>query len=302
MYIRKWQLVVCAVFLARPALADIIFFSTGNPDGKMAAATQPSSTGKFEIETGDDFALTAQSLINSATFTGLLSGGTHIGQVVVEIYQVFPADSNVARTSGPPTFSTPQVPTRVNSPADVELDDRNTALGNLTFTTTPLNTNFVAANSVQPGGIHPEPHQTTGGNGPVTGEEVQFNVTFTTPFNLPAGHYFFVPQVQVTDASGTFYWLSAPRPIVPPGTPFPAGFTDLQAWTRDQFLDPDWLRIGTDIVGGTTPPTFNMTFSLNGTTATPEPSSFLLIGSVGVIVAARFRRLGAIRARTRKRA
>ena len=48
--------------------------------------------------------------------------------------------------------------------------------------------------------------------------------------------------------SGDFYWLSAPRPIVPPGTPFPAGFTDLQEWIRNEDLAPDWLRVGTDIV------------------------------------------------------
>ena len=70
-------------------------------------------------------------------------------------------------------------------------------------------------------------------------------------------------------------WLSAPRPIVPPGTPFSP---DLQAWTRDQFLDPDWLRVGTDIVGGTPAPTFDMTFSLTGETV-PEPSSYVLLGS-----------------------
>jgi hypothetical protein len=285
----KWQLAVFAMFLARPALADIISFSTGNPDGKMAAATRPDSPGKFEIETGDDFVLTSEGLINSATFTGLLSGGTKIGEVKVEIYRVFPADSNVARTSGPPTFSTPEVPTRVNSPADVEFADRDTAAGSLTFTTTELNASFMAANSVAPGGIHPQPGQTTGGNLAVTGEEVLFNVNFSTPFDLPADHYFFVPQVELTDAAGNFFWLSAPRPIVPPGTPFPAGFTDLQAWTRDQFLDPDWLRIGTDIVGGATPPTFNMTFSLSGATV-PEPSSFVLLGSVAVFIAAGFRR------------
>jgi hypothetical protein len=42
---------------------------------------------------------------------------------VVEIYRVFPKDSDVGRTSGPPTFSTPQVPTRANPPSDVELVD-----------------------------------------------------------------------------------------------------------------------------------------------------------------------------------
>jgi hypothetical protein len=289
MHIRIWQLAVFAMFLPTPLLADIFFFSTGSPDGRMAAATRPESAGKFEIETGDDFALTSETLINSATFTGLLSGGTMIGEVRVEIYRVFPADSNVGRTSGPPVFSTPEVPTRVNSPADVELADRDTATGNLTFTTTVLNPTFMAANSVTPGGIHPQPGQTTGGNGPVTGEEVVFNVNFTTPFDLPADHYFFVPQVQIKDTSGNFYWLSAPRPIVvPPGTPFPPGFTDLQAWTRDAALDPDWLRVGTDIVGGATPPTFNMTFSVNGTTV-PEPSSFVFLGSIAVFLAAGFR-------------
>ena len=53
---------------------------------------------------------------------------------------------------------------------------------------------------------------------------------------------------------------------MPPGTPFPDGFTDLQSWTRDQMLDPDWLRVGSDIVGPTpaTGPTFNAAFSLDG--------------------------------------
>src|SRR5215472_4434777 len=271
-----------AALLSVPAAADAFFFSTGNPDGLMAVATRPSTAGKFEIEAGDDFVLTSsRTIINSATFVGLLTNGATVGQVRVEIYRVFPNDSDVGRTSGPPTFSTPQVPTRVNSPSDVEFDDRDTASGNLSFTTTVLGT-FSASNSVQPGGIHPQPGQTTGGNGPIRGTEVQFNVTFSTPFNLPADHYFFVPQVVIVEPEGNFFWLSAPKPIVPPGTPFPAGFTDLQAWTRDQFLDPDWLRVGTDIVGppptGGPAPTFNMTFSLTGETV-PEPASYILLGS-----------------------
>ena len=276
-----------------PAAADPFIFSTGDPDGKIATASRPSSAGTFEIETGDDFFLTSETVINSATFVGLLTGGAtvaDIGEVRVEVYRVFPKDSDVGRTSGPPTFSTPQVPTRVNSPSDVEFDDRDTSPppGNLSFTPSDLGS-FSVLNSVQPGGIHPKPGQTTGGNGPTTGEEVQFNVTFTTPFDLPPDHYFFVPQVEVTDPSGNFLWLSAPRPIVPPGTPFPMGVTDLQAWTRDQFLDPDWLRVGTDIVGppptGGPAPTFNMTFSLTGETV-PEPASYILLGSALLALAA----------------
>jgi hypothetical protein len=266
--------------LAVPAVADPFFFSTGNTDGKIATASRPATAGKFEIESADDFAITSPTLITSATFTGLVTGtNPTIGQVVVEIYEVFPNLSNTARTSGPPTFSTPNVPTRVNSPSDVELDDRDSMNGNLTFTTSVLSTSFTAANSIQAGGI-PVPFVTpTGGTGSVTGEEVQFNVNFTTPFDLPftlpanSGHFFFVPQVEVT--GGDFLWLSAPRPIVPPGTPFPPGFTDLQSWTRDTALEPDWLRVGQDIVGGTT---FNATFSLTGVTV-PEPASLSLLGA-----------------------
>src|SRR5262249_38279930 len=108
-------------------------------------------------------------------------------------------------------------------------------------------------------------------NGPVTGEEVQFDVTFKVPFDLPAGHYFFVPQVGLSNKApdgADFLWLSAPKPIAPPATPFPAGVADLQTWMRDDPpLAPDWLRIGTDIIGGAA---FNASFSLSGETVPPK--------------------------------
>jgi hypothetical protein len=286
--------VLALLLLTAPVTATPFFFSTGNPDGKMATASRPDTAGKFEIESADDFVLTGLTSITSATFTGLLTGGAttaNIGEVRVEIYRVFPADSDVGRTSGPPTFSTPKVPTRVNSPSDVALVDRDTAPspGNLTFSTKDLGA-FSALNSVLPGGIHPTPGQTTGGNGSATGEEVEFDVTFTTPLSLPPDHYFLVPQVEITTQSGEFLWLSGPRPIVPPGTPFPAGSTDLQSWTRDQFLDPDWLRVGADIVGGgSSAPTFNATFSLTGNSI-PEPATWLLLG-LGVVSLVAWQRL-----------
>jgi hypothetical protein len=271
-----------AVMMPLPAAADPFFFSTGNPDGRIATAARPESAGKFEIESADDFGLTAQTSITGATFTGLLTGvAPNISQVVVEIYRVFPNDSDVGRTSGSPVFSTNQVPTRVNSPSDVAVDSRELSSGSLSLQTQALGS-FTANNSVQPGGIHPLPGQTTGGNGAVTGSEVTFSVNFTTPFNLAAGQYFFVPQVEVN--GGEFLWLSAPRPIVPPGTPFPSGFTDLQSWTRDQMLDPDWLRVGSDIVGPTpaTGPTFNAAFSLTGVSV---PAPIAGAGLPGLILA-----------------
>jgi len=63
-------------------------------------------------------------------------------------------------------------------------------------------------------GINAKPNQFTGGEGPVTGEEVQINVIFTTSVDLAAGHYFFRPEVLLS-IGNNFLWLSAPKPIVP---------------------------------------------------------------------------------------
>ena len=279
-----WGMFGLALFLASPAAADTFSFSTGNPDGLIGTLSRPASGAAIQTETADDFILSAPTtIINHATFTGLLPVGTpltNIQQVEIEFYHVFPNDSNVARTSGPPTFSTSQVPTRVNSPGDVEIASatRVSGLGgSLTFTQTILSPNFTVLNTVVNGiniGTPPTfSNVFTGGEGPVTGEEVAVNVTFTTPVVLPADHYFFRPEALLS--SGNFLWLSAPRPIVPPGTPFPSGFTDLQSWIRNDNLAPDWLRIGTDI---THQGPFNAAFSLNGNTV-PEPSTLLLLGS-----------------------
>jgi hypothetical protein len=255
--------------LTAPANADTIYNNLV-PNDQMAIATRPESAGKFEIEAGDDFLLSTSSSITTASFVGLIvpgaSGTPSISEVVAEIYRVFPNDSDSGRT--------PNVPTRMNSPSDVAFDSRDSAGSGLKFSSSVLFSSVTALNSVQPGGIHPSPNQTTLGNGPLTGQEVRIDLTFTTPFNLPSDHYFFVPQVAVTNG-GEFYWLSASRPISGAGTtPFAP---DLQAWTRDAFLDPDWLRVGTDIVGGSPAPTFNTAFSLEGTV--PEPSTLLLLGS-----------------------
>jgi len=236
-----------ALMLGTTASAAPFFFSTGDPDFRIATASRPESHGKIEIESADDFVLTSPTQLQQASFTGLLfkGGPGEIREVVVEIYRVFPNDSDTTRMI--------HVPTRTNSPSDVALDTRSSADGGLHFTVTVLNPHVEAANSVIDG-INPAPEQHTEGEGPVAGQEVRFDVVFDEPFDLPADHYFFVPQVRLRGKGGNFLWLSAPHPQ----------FTgDLQMWIRNGDLDPDWLRVGADIVGGTT---FNGSFSLSGET------------------------------------
>jgi hypothetical protein len=266
---------------ATTATADVFpfSFSTGDPDGKIATLSRTASAGKLETETADDFVTTHSTVINSATFTGLIVGGattTDIKDVEIELYHVFPVDS-----VNPPDG---RVVERKNSPSDNNFAASDSKLGTLSFTTTVLSPSFMAANSVV-NGINAAPNQFTGGEGSVTGIEVQFNVTFNTPFTLGADHVFFRPEVDL-GSSGDFLWLSAPKPTMPP---LFAG--DLQTWTRTDgpgALAPDWSRIGTDI---THQGPFNAAFSLTGLVV-PEPSTWamMLIGFGGLGFAAYSRR------------
>ena len=120
------------------------------------------------------------------------------------------------------------------------------------------------------------PGQTTRGNGPITGQEVLFTVNFTTPIDLPPDHYFFVPQVEVN--GGEFLWLSGTRPNLL----FPAGFTDLQSWTREQSL----IQIGSASERTSSEESstdFNAAFSLDGV-ETPLPGALPLFATgLGVL-------------------
>jgi hypothetical protein len=271
------------ILMSAPVSAGSFTFSTGNPDGKIATLSRIASTGKLETETADDFVTTETTVITNATFTGLLFGGAtpaNIANVEIELYHVFPIDSASSPTGQPPGH----VNTRVNSPSDNNFAAADGALGQLSFTTTVLNTSFMALNSVV-NGIHAAPNQFTGGEGAVTGQEVRFNVTFNTPFVLGPDHVFFRPEVDLGNA-GDFLWLSAPKPIVAPGTPFA---NDLQSWIRNDgvgALAPDWERIGTDV---TQQGPFNASFSLTGTTV-PEPASLLLLGTAVPVLAAWLRK------------
>src|SRR5579862_658075 len=262
---RKWMFLSLVICLGGSAAGGpVTLFSTGSPDGLLGALSRPGGTGILETETADDFILGQNALISGATFVGLLPTGaplSTISDVEIELYHIFPVDSNTART--------PNVPTRTNSPSDNQFAAFDETAGDISVTASILNPSFTVANSVV-NGIHASPNQFTGGEGAVTGEEVLFTIVFNHPFVVGAtDHDFFRPEVGLS--SGNFLWLSAPRPG-------PIFTGDLQAWARNANLDPDWLRIGTDIIGGSsTATTYNMTFSLSGT-AIPEPGSVLLLG------------------------
>jgi hypothetical protein len=236
----------------------------------MGAASRRASPGKLETETADDFTLDQTTVIGRATIVGLVPSGTQpqdIKEVEVEVYHVFPLDS-----ANPPSGN---VPSRANSPSDVEIDTATRAgnSGTLTFSTSVLNANFLVGNTV----VNNLKVATAppAGEGSTAGEEVEITITFTSPIILSAGHYFFRPEVLLS--SGDFLYLSAPKVIPAP--------KDLQAWIRNSNLAPDWLRIGTDIVGGATAPTFNMTFSLAGETL-PEAGTPGVPNCLGKTIAA----------------
>jgi hypothetical protein len=252
---------------ASPAAAATIY-NNDFPNDVVGLSTHQSDATGLEIEAADDFILKSPTSLTSATFTGLVPLGTKasdIEAVRVEIYRVFPKDSQ-----DPPSG---KVPTRMNSPSDVAFAERNSGT-DLTFSN-QVGLNNEVLSRVLNGNI------SVGGGtaGPLVGEQLRFLTNFTTPISLPSDHYFFVPQVQLK--TGEFLWLSAPRPIIdPPGTAFAP---DLQAWIRnDPSLAPDWLRVGTDIVGNTT---FNAAFSVDGTVVPePAPIAMLIAGLLAVAI------------------
>jgi hypothetical protein len=240
------------LLIAQLATAATFSFTPGDPDGKVGASTRPASPGKIETETADDFVLQQTTIINKATIKGLLPTDTDlkkIKDVEVEVYHVFPLDS--APFSG-------KVPSRTNSPSDVEIGSatRDANAGTLKFVPAIENASFSVDHTVV------NNLSVNAGELGMTGEEVEITITFTSPIILPAGTYFFRPEVSVNDANANFLLLSAPKPIVPPGNAF---LGDRQAWIRNSTLNPDWLRIGSpDIILNAG--TFNMAFALNGET------------------------------------
>src|SRR5215467_8539620 len=135
---------VLTLCLAAPLWAAPFFFATGTPDGLLGALSRRPSPGKVETETADDFLVQVPTVITKATIFGLLPAGTpldSIKDVEIELYHVFPLDS--APASG-------KVPTRNNSPSDVEIDTATRARSTGTLSTSPIVVNafFMVKNTV----------------------------------------------------------------------------------------------------------------------------------------------------------
>jgi len=138
--------VAAALLLAAPSLADYFFFSTGDPDGRLGAGVRVQTDTQIEIEAADDFILDRETILWHASFRGLLpldSDLSDIQTVVVEIYRIFPLDSDTEREI--------QVPTRMNSPSDNAFTERESFEGELIFDVTLVNPGSGVSNSVVDG-------------------------------------------------------------------------------------------------------------------------------------------------------
>jgi hypothetical protein len=94
-----------------------VLINTGNTDGKLGALSRPAGANKIETETADDFFLNQTTVLTGATITGLLTNGAtlaNLKNVEVEIYHVFPLDSDQNRTEEVPSASILPATTRLH--------------------------------------------------------------------------------------------------------------------------------------------------------------------------------------------
>lgn len=252
-----FEFIFTTLALTGSSLAATFAFSTGAPDGALAASSILANpiNGSPQKETADDFTLNATTEIYNISFTGLMPtdlGHVNLAAMGVGIYRAFPLDS-----ANPPSGG---VPTRNGTPSDVVFDSLQE--GDFDWSFAILNSQFAVANTVF--------DLTAGGAGPTTGIEMRFELALQSPLVLPPGHYFFTPQLMITLRD--FLWLSAPAT---------ASTNDYEACFRNSQTTPDWLRIGSDIIGSANsdaPVAYNMAFSLSGNIVEiPEPSSSSLL-------------------------
>ncbi len=190
----------------------------------------------------------SQTIISSATFVGLLTNGATVGQLRVEIYFEF---CPTTPTSPGPAVPRPSQPLRF-PPGSIRPRTLSSTIViplPATYLSQPRYWGtFTAYDSVLPGRHCPPtgPDYRWERCNHRRGGAVQCHLLLSV--DLPQDHYFCARQVEIVEPAA-FFWLSATTDRSAGGTPFPAGCTDLQAWTRDQFLDPGLAARCTDIAG-----------------------------------------------------
>ena len=120
---------------------------------------------------------------------------------------VFPKDS-----ADPPSGN---VPTRNNSPSDIAFAERDDAAGWGSHVYRQCRKREFYRRKQR-----------------AERDQPQAEPVLTKPFDLPADHYFIVPQVLLSTGEN-FFWLSAPKPNPPPD--LQAGFAT-RIWRRTGFV------------------------------------------------------------------
>ena len=215
------------VWLATPTWADP-FSQHGTPDGLLGALSQPASTGHLETETTNNFLLTDTDAHRSGDHHQVDPVGNCPGE-----YSATSRSRSITSSRG---LGRPLGERALHSQLTRGCRDRHHHARweprNARFQHSLLD-ELSVLNTVMDG-INRAPTNVTDGEGPASGTVVQITITFIP--DRPAGgitHYFFHQEVQV--AGGDFLYLSAPKPIVAPGTPVTG---DFQAWIRNSDL-PD---------------------------------------------------------------
>ena len=200
---------------AAALLPAVYSFSTGDPDGLIATAARPESRPENSRSNRPMTSCSPNTTsITSATFTGLVPAGSSATGVVVEIYRVFPTDSDVgahqraANVLDGPGAHAGQFALRYRAR---RARHRERPISR----PRSLDPSFTANNSVT-AGRYPSQTEPTPPAATVRSRarKCSSTVNFATPFVLPADHYFFVPQVEL-GRTATFFWLSAPKPVDP---------------------------------------------------------------------------------------
>jgi hypothetical protein len=245
------------LFVALGATHAATLFDTGAPDGSVAAQSGARLGFTYTgFSTADDFILLNDSFVSGGTFTGLITppiAFTDIVNVTIGIYSVSPTDA----------FGNPNP-----SPGGL-LATRASASGQITYTRESSDVD--TATRTVPTATRPIPF---------FGGGLTIDFAFPDPILLPAGHYFFSPQVVVTNVvpgppePGSFYWLSAPWPVGDPATDYSASFRG-----NGDIGPPFWIPLSYALQDGP----YNTSFSLRGE-ATPEPASaWLILASLAAI-------------------